>query len=139
MSVLLKKFVTVARNLDIDSNSADLVSISLGVMKMLQETCKPNLIFKCSKCVFIMVHRNTNHKCKELDFAFSRKVCTPCCPTPPRSRLMSQHAQDELHHVTSSILKVTAAILSYFFFDPRLTPLLSLRYYTSVLLYLPKS
>lgn len=75
MNMLLKKCVTVARNLNIDSNSADLVSISFGVIKILQETCKPNLIFKCSKCGFITVHRNTNHKCKELDFAFSCRVC----------------------------------------------------------------
>ena len=76
MSVLLKKCFTVARNLGMDTNSADFVAISLGVMKILQETGKPNLIFKCSKCVFITVHRNTNHKCKELDLAFSCRVYT---------------------------------------------------------------
>ena len=47
MSIPLDKFVTVARNLGIYTNSADFVSISLGVMKILQETRKPNNIYKC--------------------------------------------------------------------------------------------
>ena len=102
MNVLLKKFVTVARNLGIDTNSADFVSISLGVMKILQETGKPNLIFKCSKCVFITCTvrtLTTNAKNSTLH----SPVVYVTCSTPPRLGLMSQHAWYDLHHVISCI------------------------------------
>ena len=51
MVLLDKQFVDVAIAEGIDTNPADFASISLGAMKVLQESEKPNLIYKWSKCV----------------------------------------------------------------------------------------
>ena len=89
MNMLLKKCVTVARNLNIDSNSADLVSISFGVIKILQETCKPSLIFKCSKSVVLSLCTGTLTTNAKNSTLHSPVEYVTCCPTPPR--LISQH------------------------------------------------
>lgn len=92
MSVLLKKFLTVARNLGIDTISADFVSITFSVMKMLQETGKPNLfLWWCTGTLTTNAKNSILHSPVEY---------------------VSQHAWYDLHHVISFVWKVSSAILT---------------------------
>ena len=76
VNVLLKKFFTVARNLGIDTNSADFVSISLGVMKILHP-----ILFLSVQSVFLSWCTGTLTTNAKNSTLHSPVEYVPCCPS----------------------------------------------------------